>query len=253
MHSNVNETIFKDAIPQIIAGPCSVENREQFLRIALAIKEHGGHILRGSIFKPRTKPDSFQGIGLNGLNILKEAKEKTGLLIETEVTDPSQIPLISEYVDIFRIGSRNMQNYELLKALGKTNKPVILKRGMSATIEEWLYAAEYIILYGNPNVILCERGIRTFETATRNTLDISAVPVIKSRSRLPIIIDPSHAAGDRRYVVNMAKAAIAVGADGLMVEVHHDPDNALTDGKQSITIEQFKDMINCVKKISAVI
>ena len=237
----------------VIAGPCAVENEKQFITTALKVKECGAQILRSSLFKPRTSPYSFQGLGIEGLKLLKQAKQETGLLIETEVMDAKTIPLVSEYVDIFRIGSRNMQNFNLLKEVGKTDKPVILKRGMSATIHEWLLAAEYIMSEGNHKVILCERGIRTFESATRNTLDISAIPVVHAESHLPIIIDPSHSTGNRAYVVPMARAAVAAGADGIIVEVHPDPENALSDGFQSLTFQQFEEMMNSVRIIEKVI
>lgn len=237
----------------VIAGPCAVENEEQYLSIARKAKELGIKILRGSIYKPRTSPYDFQGIREAGLELLKEVKKETGLLIETEVMDVRQVKILLEYADIFRIGSRNMQNFDLLREVGKTNKPVILKRGMGATIKEFLLAAEYIMHEGNHNVILCERGIRTFETATRNTLDISAVPVIKKESHLPIIIDPSHSTGNRSYVLPIARAALAVGADGLIVEAHPEPEKALCDGAQSITLEQLEEMMKQLKELALVV
>ena len=223
----------------IMAGPCSVESEEQVVEIAKAVKKSGANFLRGGAFKPRTSPYSFQGLELEGLELLKIAKQETGLPIVTELMSVDYLDRFVEDVDIIQIGARNMQNFNLLKEVGKTKTPVLLKRGMSSTIEEWLMSAEYIMAGGNENVILCERGIRTFETATRNTLDLSAVPVIKQKSHLPIIIDPSHATGKRDLVEPLAKAAIAVGADGLMIEVHNNPAKALCDGKQSIKPDTF--------------
>ena len=223
----------------IMAGPCSVESEEQIIEVAKAVKKSGANFLRGGAFKPRTSPYSFQGLELEGLELLKIAKQETGLPIVTELMSVDYLDRFVEDVDIIQIGARNMQNFNLLKEVGKTKTPVLLKRGMSSTIEEWLMSAEYIMAGGNENVILCERGIRTFETATRNTLDLSAVPVIKEKSHLPIIIDPSHATGKRGLVEPLAKAAIAVGADGLMIEVHNNPAKALCDGKQSIKPDTF--------------
>ncbi len=234
----------------VIAGPCAVESREQILEIADFIKDHGASILRGGAFKPRTSPYSFQGLGIKGLEYLAEAREKTGLSIITEVMGPEEVPVVEEYSDIFQIGTRNMQNYRLLTAVGKTRKPVLLKRGVSATIEEFLLAAEYIYSEGNPNIILCERGIRTFETYTRNTLDISAVPVVKSLSHHPIFIDPSHASGKRFLVAPLSCASVAAGADGIMVEVHPRPDEALSDGAQSLTFDEFARMMKAVHAIA---
>ena len=224
----------------IMAGPCAIESKEQLLEAAYAIKEGGAQILRGGAYKPRTSPYAFQGLEEEGLKYMKEAKEKTGLSIVCEVTSGKAVEIASQYVDILQIGARNMQNFYLLKEVGRTKLPVLLKRGLSATIDEWLNAAEYIMSEGNPNVILCERGIRTFETATRNTLDLSAIPVVKSKSHLPIIVDPSHATGIRDLVPALSKAAIAAGADGLMIEVHPDPTKALSDGPQSLTPSSFK-------------
>ncbi len=237
----------------IMAGPCAVESEEQMLTTANAVKKAGAKVLRGSAYKPRTSPYSFQGLGEEGLKILKKVKKETGLVVETEVMDVRNVELVAKYVDIIRIGARNMQNFDLLKEVGKIDKPIILKRGMSATIEEFLLAAEYIMSEGNPNVILCERGVRTFETATRNTLDLSAVPVIKQISHLPIIIDPSHAAGKRSIVPALSKAAIAVGADGLLIEVHCNPEKALSDGKQSLTPSGFAELMKDLKKIASAI
>jgi len=234
----------------IIGGPCAVENREQFLSAARYVKESGANILRGSAYKPRTSPYSFQGIEEEGLKYIYEAKMETGLPTICEVLDANLIEKTAKYVDILQIGARNMQNFPLLRAVGKSGKPVILKRGIAATIDEWLNAAEYIRSEGNYNVILCERGIRTYETSTRNTLDISAVPVIKSRSDMPIIVDPSHAAGVREYVAPLSKAAVAAGADGLMIEVHPNPEKALSDGHQSLNPHEFKTLCSDIKKLA---
>ena len=231
----------------IMAGPCSVESEEQVVAIAKAVKASGANFLRGGAFKPRTSPYSFQGLELEGLELLKIAKQETGLPIVTELMGVEYLDRFVEDVDVIQIGARNMQNFDLLKEVGKTKTPILLKRGMSSTIEEWLMSAEYIMAGGNENVILCERGIRTFETATRNTLDLSAVPVIKEKSHLPIIIDPSHATGKRDLVEPLAKAAIAVGADGLMIEVHNNPAKALCDGKQSIKPETFDEIMKKIK------
>lgn len=228
----------------IMSGPCAVESREQVLETAHAIKKSGAQILRGGAYKPRTSPYAFQGLEEEGLKFLKEAKEETGLATICEVTSLSAIEYAVKYVDMLQIGARNMQNFYLLKEVGKSGLPVLLKRGLSATIDEWLNAAEYIIAEGNPNVVLCERGIRTFETATRNTLDISAVPIIKQKSHLPIIVDPSHATGVRAYVKPLSKCAIAAGADGLMIETHPNPAIALSDGPQSLNFKQFDELCN---------
>jgi 3-deoxy-7-phosphoheptulonate synthase len=237
----------------IIAGPCSVESRDQIITIGKAVKESGAHILRGGAFKPRTSPYSFQGMGEEGLKLLKDTKELTGLPIITEAMSTDDFDLVEEYADIIQIGARNMQNYDLLKKAGKANKPICLKRGMSATIEELLMSAEYIMAEGNQEVIICERGIRTFETYTRNTLDLSAITAIKQLSHLPIIIDPSHATGRWEMIEPMSKAAVAGGADGLMIEVHNDPEKALSDGQQSLRPERFDKLVDSVKKIHAVI
>ncbi len=233
----------------VMAGPCAVESREQMLKAADAVAEAGATILRGGAFKPRTSPYSFQGLGEEGLQILSAAKQKTGLPVVTEVTTPTVVELVASYADMLQVGARNMQNFALLEAVGRTGKPVLLKRGMMSTIEELLMSAEYILSNGNPNVILCERGIRTFETATRNTLDISAVPVIKSLSHLPVIIDPSHATGQRSLIEPMAKAAIAAGADGLIIEVHPNPDEALCDGAQSLYPADFARLMDRLRNI----
>jgi 3-deoxy-7-phosphoheptulonate synthase len=234
----------------VMAGPCAVENRDQVLTAARAVKKAGASILRGGAFKPRTSPYSFQGLGEDGLKILLAAKRETGLPIVTEVISPELVPLVSEYADILQIGARNMQNYALLEAVGKIRKPVLLKRGMMSTVEELLMAAEYILSNGNQQVILCERGIRTFENSTRNTLDISAVPVIKRNSHLPIIIDPSHAAGHTEFVPALALAAVAAGADGLIVEVHPCPETAWCDGVQSLSLEAFSEMMTGVRAVA---
>lgn len=234
----------------VISGPCAVETEEQILETARAIKKAGAKILRGGAYKPRTSPYSFQGLEEQGLQLMKEAKNETGLSIVCEVTSLAAIESAVKYVDMLQIGARNMQNFYLLKEAGKTGLPILLKRGLSATIEEWLNAAEYIMAEGNPNVVLCERGIRTFETATRNTLDISAVPVIKQKSHLPIIVDPSHATGVRQYVNPLAKASLAAGADGLMIETHPSPETALSDGPQSLTFSQFNQLMKELKPLA---
>jgi 3-deoxy-7-phosphoheptulonate synthase len=235
--------------PVIIAGPCAVESREQFLIAACQVKKAGAHMLRGGAFKPRTSPYAFQGLEEEGLKILKAASLETGLPTVTEVIDEWSLETALKYVDILQIGARNMQNFQLLKKAGQTGTPVLLKRGMSATVEEWLMAAEYIMSEGNGNIILCERGIRTFETATRNTLDLSAVPLVKRLSHLPVIVDPSHATGDRSLVIPMALAAIAGGADGLIVEMHPDPAKALSDGPQSLDPHQFRQLMVRVNQL----
>lgn len=231
----------------IMAGPCAVETREQLSSIARAVKRAGATILRGGAYKPRTSPYSFQGLEEEGLIFMKQAGEETGLATICEVVSEAAIEAAVKYVDMIQIGARNMQNFQLLREAGQSKMPVLLKRGLSATIDEWLNAAEYIMAEGNPNVVLCERGIRTFETATRNTLDLSAVPVLKSKTHLPVIVDPSHATGVRAYVPPLAKAAIAAGADGLMIEVHNDPAHALSDGPQSLTFEQFENLAGELK------
>jgi 3-deoxy-7-phosphoheptulonate synthase len=233
----------------IMAGPCSVENREMMLETATAVAKAGATILRGGAFKPRTSPYSFQGLGLEGLQYLAEARQATGLPVITEVMEPNLVDVVAQHADILQVGTRNMQNYSLLTAVGKAGKPVMLKRGYGATIEEWLMAAEYIISSGQPNVILCERGIRTFETYTRNTLDLTAVPLLHHLTHLPVIVDPSHATGKRWLVRPMALAAVAAGADGIMVEVHPNPDEALSDGEQSLTFDQFADMAGALRHI----
>jgi 3-deoxy-7-phosphoheptulonate synthase len=235
----------------IMSGPCAVESQEQLLQTAIAIKKAGAQILRGGAYKPRTSPYAFQGLEEEGLQYMKEAREATGLPVICEVTSLNAIEAAVKYVDMLQIGARNMQNFYLLKEAGKSGLPVLLKRGLAATIDEWLNASEYIIAEGNPNVVLCERGIRTFETATRNTLDISAVPVIKEKSHLPIIVDPSHATGVRAYVKPLAMSAVAVGADGLMIETHPNPSCALSDGPQSLTFEQFENLTKDLRPLAA--
>ncbi|GAB5047461.1 3-deoxy-7-phosphoheptulonate synthase [Thermodesulfovibrio sp. TK110] len=237
----------------VAAGPCAVENRVTLLDIAEKVKASGATFLRGGAFKPRTSPYSFQGLGIEGLKYLKEAKERTGLPVISEIMDPRDIDVMLDYVDILQIGTRNMQNFKLLMEVGSVDKPVLLKRGMSATIKELLMAAEYILSRGNEKVILCERGIRTFETATRNTLDLSAVPLLKSLSHLPVAVDPSHGVGKRELVAPMAVSAVAAGADMLLIEVHTNPEEALSDGEQSLTPEQFKEMMKKVKAVAEAI
>lgn len=228
----------------VIAGPCSVENEEQLMEVACDAKEAGAHFLRGGAFKPRTSPYSFQGLGREGIEILKAAKKETGLGIVSEIMSMDDIALFEENVDIIQVGARNMQNFSMLKELGRTKKPILLKRGLSATIEEWLMSAEYIMANGNEKVILCERGIRTFENYTRNTLDISAVPVIKKLSHLPVLVDPSHASGIWWLVEPLSKAAVVAGADGVMIEVHPDPEHAMSDGSQSLKPQKFKSLMH---------
>lgn len=237
----------------VIAGPCAVENREQLLRTAEIISRAGARILRGGAFKPRTSPYAFQGLEEEGLKILAEARERYGTPVVTEVVAPEQVPLVTEYADMLQVGARNMQNFYLLRAVGKSGKPVLLKRGMSATIQEWLMAAEYILSEGNYQVVLCERGIRTFETETRNTLDLNAVPVVKELTHLPVIVDPSHGTGKWSLVAPMARAAVAAGADGVAVEVHPKPEEALSDGQQSLTPERFHRMMEEVAAIAAAV
>jgi 3-deoxy-7-phosphoheptulonate synthase len=234
----------------VMAGPCAIENKETYIDTAKKVKEAGADILRGGAFKPRTSPYSFQGLEEDGLKIMAEAREITGLKLVTEVIDTRDVELVASYTDIIQIGARNMQNFRLLKEVGLYKKPVLLKRGLSATIEEWLMAAEYIISEGNQNVILCERGIRTFETATRNTVDLSAIPVVKELSHLPIIVDPSHATGTWKYVNALSKGAVATGADGLIIEVHSDPNCALCDGPQSLRPSKFSQVMEELEKVA---
>jgi len=234
----------------LMAGPCSVESRSQIIESAHAVKEAGAHVLRGGAFKPRTSPYSFQGLGLKGLEYLAEAREATGLPIVSEVMDPASVPIAAEYVDVLQVGSRNMQNYSLLNAVGESHHPVLLKRGMGSQIEELLMCAEYILSHGNKRVMLCERGIRTFERQTRNTFDVNAIPVLKKLSHLPVIADPSHATGYSEYVSAAALAAVAAGADGLIIEVHPRPDEALSDGGQSLKPEQFARLVTKMKAVA---
>ncbi|HYB62022.1 MAG TPA: 3-deoxy-7-phosphoheptulonate synthase [Methylomirabilota bacterium] len=236
----------------VMAGPCAVESESQLLQTADAVVAAGARVLRGGAFKPRSSPYSFQGLGVEGLKLLAKARERTGLAIVTEVMGPEEVDLVAEYADIMQVGTRSMENYSLLQALGKCGRPVLLKRGMSSRLDELLRSAQLIAASGNSNIILCERGIRTFETATRNTLDIAAVPVLKTVSHLPVIVDPSHAAGVRSIVPALARAAAAVGADGLLVEVHPAPDEALSDGLQSLTFDQFREMMEDLLRYVAV-
>ena len=236
----------------IMAGPCAVESREQLLESAWIVKNSGANFLRGGAYKPRTSPYSFQGLEEQGLRFLAEAREATGLKIVTEVIDTQSVPVVAEYADVLQVGARNMQNFQLLKSLGRADKPVLLKRGIAATIDEWLNAAEYIMNEGNYQVMLCERGIRTFETATRNTLDLSAIAVLKNICHLPVIVDPSHGTGHWKLVRPMARAAVAAGADGLMIEVHPKPEEALSDGMQSLTPENFSALMTEVRNIAGI-
>jgi 3-deoxy-7-phosphoheptulonate synthase len=235
----------------VIAGPCSVESEAQILNTARAVRAAGADMLRGGAFKPRTSPYAFQGLGIQGLKILEKAKKETGLPIVTEVVDPRDVSWVAEFADVLQIGTRNMQNYSLLKEVGKSGRPVLLKRGMYSTLEEWLNCAEYILSEGNPDVILCERGIRTFETYTRNTLDLSAVPAIKELSHLPIIIDPTHSTGRISLIASMSMAAVAAGADGMIVEVHHKPEEALCDADQALTPDMFANMMKRLRPLKS--
>lgn len=237
----------------VIGGPCSVEGKQQVVQLAQDVKQAGGCMLRGGAYKPRTSPYAFQGMGTEGILCMVEAREKTGLPIVSELMSIDKLDEFVQYVDLIQVGARNMQNFDLLKALGKTNKPILLKRGMASTIEEWIMSAEYILAGGNPNVILCERGIRTFEKYTRNTLDLSVVPIIKERTHLPIVIDPSHATGDWKLVESMSLAAIAAGADGLIIEVHDQPECAWSDGAQSLKPKKFASLVEKGRKIAEVI
>ncbi|MCI7261650.1 MAG: 3-deoxy-7-phosphoheptulonate synthase [Otoolea sp.] len=243
----LHNTVIGPSTLTVMSGPCAIESREQLLETAFAVKKAGATVLRGGAYKPRTSPYSFQGLETEGLKYMKEAREATGLSVICEVTSAHAIEEAVKYVDMLQIGARNMQNFELLKEAGKTSLPILLKRGLSATIDEWLNAAEYIMSEGNENVVLCERGIRTYETATRNTLDLSAVPVLRQKTHLPIIVDPSHATGVRAYVEPLAKAAVAAGADGLMIETHPCPEKALSDGPQSLTFDQFETLMKDLK------
>lgn len=237
----------------VIAGPCAVESREQLLTTARRVRQSGANILRGGAFKPRTSPYSFQGMEEEGLKLLAEASVETGLVTVTEIIDEASLELALKYIDMVQVGARNMQNYQLLRLVGRSGKPVLLKRGFSSTVEEWLMAAEYIVSEGNENVVLCERGIRTFENATRNTLDLSAIPLVKGLSHLPVIVDPSHATGVQRLVAPMARAAVAAGADGVLVEVHPEPCKALCDGPQSLTPEDFDSLMAELRMVAAAV
>lgn len=237
----------------LMVGPCAVENEKVLIDTARVAREKGCQFLRGGAYKPRTSPYSFQGLGEEGLELLSKVKQKKGLLVVSEVMEKEQVELVKDHVDLLQIGTRNMQNYNLLKSVGKQDKPVLLKRGMSSTIEEWLMAAEYIMAEGNFNVILCERGIRTFETATRNTLDLSAIPVVKSKSHLPVVVDPSHGVGKSSFVASMSKAAVAAGADGLLIEVHPDPQEAISDGAQSLNLDELRELVDKLKQIAPVV
>lgn len=237
----------------VMAGPCSVEDEDQLSVIGDAVARSGARMLRGGAFKPRSSPYSFQGLGEEGLVLLARVREQTGLPVVTEVVAPEDVDLVAKYADMLQIGARNMQNFRLLSEVGAQTRPVLLKRGISSTAEELLLAAEYVVAAGNPQVVLCERGIRTFETATRNTLDVSAVPVLKSKTHLPVIVDPSHAAGERSLVPHLAKSAVAAGADGIIVEVHNDPESALSDGKQSLTLDGFETMMDQLRRIAGAV
>ncbi len=250
---HLKNAVFGEGHFTVIAGPCAVENLEQALAAAKAVEKAGAKVFRASLFKPRTSPYTFQGIGPEGIEIFKLIKKETRLLIETEILSPSHLRLLAEHVDLLRIGSRNMDNYDLLKEAGKSGKPVILKRNMSATLEEFLLAAEYLLLEGNEQVILCERGIRTFETYTRNTLDILVVPAVKELSHLPIIVDPSHSTGMSRFVSSASKAALAAGADGLIIEVHPHPEKALSDGHQSLNLHEFQTLMDELRDLARIL
>lgn len=233
----------------VIAGPCAVESREQILKTARFLKKLGVHVMRGGAYKPRTSPHSFQGLRDEGVNILSQVRKEVGILVVTEVMSPDHVAMVAEHIDVLQIGARNMQNFDLLREVGKSRKPVILKRGLSATVEEWLASAEYILLEGNPDVVLCERGIRTFETSTRNTADLSVIPLVKASSHLPVIFDPSHATGKRSLVPPMALASVVAGGHGLMVEVHPDPEHALSDGPQSLHFREFEKLHKQIKAL----
>jgi 3-deoxy-7-phosphoheptulonate synthase len=250
---NLGNVIVGEGHFVVMAGPCALENHEQALRTAKAVEKVGARIFRSSLFKPRTSPYTFQGVGPEGVELLKLLRQETHLLLETEILSSAHLELLADHVDILRIGSRNMDNYELLKEVGKVNNPVILKRNMSATLEEFLLAAEYILVEGNPNVILCERGIRTFESYTRNTLDILAVPALKELTHLPIIVDPSHSTGRSSLVSSASRAALAAGADGLLIEVHPNPEQALSDGHQSLDLIAFESLMKVLKELARVL
>lgn len=237
----------------VVAGPCSVESRQQLLQVAQSAKHLGASMLRGGAFKPRTSPYEFQGLGETALRLLAEARDETGLPVITEVLEPGNVDLVAKYADMLQVGARNMQNFALLRAVGKSKMPVLLKRGMMATFDEWLQAAEYILVEGNPNVVLCERGIRTFEKATRNTLDLAAVPVLRKLTHLPILVDPSHATGSRDLVAPMAKAAVSAGADGIMIEVHPNPESALSDSAQQLDLVEFAKLMEEIESLARVV
>jgi 3-deoxy-7-phosphoheptulonate synthase len=249
----VEDVVIGDQEVVVIAGPCSVESRDQIFDVASAVRDCGARLLRGGAFKPRSSPYSFQGLGKKGLELLAEAREHTGLRVVTEVVAPEDVDLVAEYADMLQIGARNMHNYRLLSAVGSQPRPVLLKRGMMSTVDEMLLAAEYVVAGGNPRVVLCERGIRTFETSSRNTLDLCAVPILKERTHLPVIVDPSHAAGRREWVPALARAAVAAGADGLIVEVHPNPQKAASDGRQSLTHEAFRDLMRDLAPIASAV
>ncbi len=249
----VLDSVIGDGSLTVMAGPCSVESRDQLLETVDFVTAHGATVIRGGAFKPRTSPYSFQGLGVEGLRYLAEARERTGLPVITEVMEPNQVDIVAEYADILQIGTRNMQNFSLLLACGRAGRPVMLKRGFGATIEEWLMAAEYIASTGNGRIILCERGIRTFETSTRNTLDLTAVPLLHHLTHLPVVVDPSHATGKRWLVKPLAIGAVAVGADGIMVEVHPRPEEALSDGEQSLTFELYEQMMQAIPGVHALV
>ncbi len=249
----VGDVLFGGERVQVIAGPCSVESREQLMGVAASVRESGASMLRGGAFKPRTLPYSFQGLGEEGLRLLSEAREETGLPVVTEALSPGDVELLEEYADVIQVGARNMQNYPLLRRLGESRRPVLLKRAMSATVEEWLGAAEYILYGGNGRVILCERGIRTFERMTRFTLDLSVVPLVKRLSHLPVVVDPSHGTGHSSLVPPMARAAVAAGADGLLIEVHPEPEMAMSDGEQSLRPEEFRALMGSLAPVARAI
>ena len=249
----VRDTVIGGGSLTLMAGPCSIESREQLFEVAAGVAAAGATLLRGGAFKPRSSPYAFQGLGLEGLRLLAEARERTGLPIITEVMEPAQVDMVAEFADVLQIGTRNMQNFSLLNAVGRTRMPVMLKRGLSGTIEEWLLAAEYILAAGNRQVILCERGIRTFETAARNTLDLNAVPILRRLTHLPVIVDPSHATGKRWMVAPMSYAGVAAGADGIMVEVHPKPEEAWSDGEQSLTLPMFSRLAGELRTIHSVV
>jgi 3-deoxy-7-phosphoheptulonate synthase len=248
----INSTVVGGSDFIMMAGPCSVESEKQIMETAEAVARAGGKVLRGGAFKPRTSPYDFQGLEVEGLKLLRKAKQATGLDVVTEIMSDRDVELVSEYADVLQVGARNMQNFALLKSVGRTSRPILLKRGMSSTVKELLMSAEYIVAHGNSNVLLCERGIRTFETATRNTCDITAVPVLNELTHLPVIVDPSHATGKRSLVPALARAAVAIGADGLMVEVHPAPEKAISDGAQSLTIPQFQKMMQQLEPFLAI-